>query len=342
MTIDNSSVKTLLLSAADLDELLDMKEVISAVEEAFRMVGLNKVQMPPKMYIFYDKFQGDLRCMPSYIEELELSAVKIVNVHPKNPKEHGIRSIMGTILLIDPRTGAPISIMDGTYITDMRTGAASGIASKYLARRGIKRLGIIGAGNQARRQLQANLESFGRLDQVNIYDLIPQKSARFAASASEKYPDRIGAVDAVDSPREAVEDMDIVVTCTPSKNPIVMDEWVTEGQHFNCIGADAPGKQELQSKIMTRAKIVIDDWDQASHSGEINMPLSEGVITQRSIYGNIGDVVVGHRPGRESDKEITIFCSTGLAVQDAVTARLAFNKAKERGLGSSLELVQSR
>lgn len=342
MAQDSASVKTLLLSAADLDELLDMKDVLFAVEEAFRMVGLKKVQMPPKMYIFYDKFEGDLRCMPSYIEDLELSTVKIINVHPRNPKEHGIRSIMGTILLIDPRTGAPISIMDGTYITDMRTGAASGIASRYLARSGPRRLGLIGAGNQAGRQLLANLESFGRLDLVNIYDILPEKSAKLAANASEKYADRIGEANAVSDPREAVEDMDIIVTCTPSRKPIVKDQWVTEGQHFNCIGADAPGKQELQSQIMTRAKIVIDDWAQASHSGEINVPLSERVITPESVYGNIGDIVAGKKPGRESDSEITIFCSTGLAVQDAVTVRLAYNKAKEKGLGMSLELVQSR
>lgn len=341
MAQDNASVKTLLLSAADLNELLDMKDVLFAVEEAFRMVGLKKVQMPPKMFIYYEKFEGDLRCMPSYIEDLELSAVKIVNVHPRNPKEHGIRSIMGTLLLVDPRTGAPVSIMDGTYITDMRTGAASGVASRLLARSGSKKIGIIGTGNQAKRQLQAHLESFGRLDQINLYDLIPEKSAKLAASASEKYSDRIGAVNAVDDPREAVEDMDIVVTCTPSRKPIVRNEWVTEGQHFNCIGADAPGKQELESHIMTRAKIVIDDWAQASHSGEINVSLSEGIITPEDIYGNIGDIVAGQKPGRMSDKEITIFCSTGLAVQDAVTARLIYNRAREKGLGTSLELVQS-
>lgn len=339
MAKEFAPVTPLLLSMAELKELLDMKDVLAIVEEAFRLVGLGKVQMPPKMYIFFEKYNGDLRCMPSYVEDLDLSAVKIVNVHTDNPKKSGLRSIMGTIILIDPRTGAPLAMMDGTHITDMRTGAASGIASKYLARKDARLLGLIGAGNQARRQFQGILEAFGGLDEVRIYDISPEASRSMTDEIYDNYRGRVASVAAVDDPRDAVEGMDIIVTCTPTRDPIVRNSWVSKGQHFNCIGADAPGKHEVESEVMTRMKIVIDDWEQALNSGEINVPISEGVISKKDIYANIGDIVCGTIPGRESDDEITLFCSTGLAIQDAMTAKAVYDAARKRGIGTEFEMI---
>jgi len=341
MAAKYDSVTTLLLSTSELRQLLDMKDVLKAVEEAFRLVGLGKVQMPPKMYLFFEKFNGDLRCMPSYVEDLALSAVKIVNVHMDNPEKHNLRSIMATILLIDPSSGAPIALLDGTHITDMRTGAASGVASKYLARKDSKTLGLIGTGFQARRQLQAILETFGSLELVRAFDRSRDASRRFIDKATESYGDRITSLEHVDNARDVVEEMDIVVTCTPSRLPIVKNDWVSAGQHFNCIGADAPGKHEIECEVMPRAKIAIDDWAQASHSGEINVPLSNGTICRESIYANIGDIVAGKKPGRTSDEEITLFCSTGLAIQDAITAKLAYDLAIERKVGTELKMIES-
>lgn len=236
-----------------------MSDVLSAVENAFRLRGLGRVQMPPKMYLFYEKHNGDLRCMPSYIEDIDISAVKVVNVHTDNPRKRNLRTVMATIILIDPSTGAPIAMMDGSVITDMRTGAASGVASKYLARKDSRSIGIIGAGAQSRTQLLAILSMLGRLDEVRIYDIMPEASRGFVEHATEKYSNRISSVTSVDDPEDAVVGMDILVTCTPSRKPIVRDSWISNGQHINCIGADAPGKQELESAILSRAKVVIDD-----------------------------------------------------------------------------------
>lgn len=339
MAKEFSSVKTLLLSTADLKKLLDMNDVLTAVETAFRLKGLGRVQMPPKMYIFFEKYNGDIRTMPSYIEDLGISAVKIVNVHADNPKKYNLRTVMATLVLIDPATGAPISIMDGSFITDMRTGAASGVASKFLARKDSRILGIIGAGAQSHTQLLAILDTFAKLDEVCVHDIIPEKAKAFAEEASRLYSKRIKSVKAVSDPKEAVQGMDIVVTCTPSRKPIVKDSWVSKGQHFNCIGADAPGKEELEPTILRRAKVVIDDWEQASHSGEINIPIAQGLFSEKDIYGNIGDIVAGKKPGRTSRDEITIFCSTGLAIQDAVTAKLAYDAAKRKGIGHEFEMI---
>jgi alanine dehydrogenase len=340
MTTKYSPVKTLLLSTADLKKVLDMNDVLTAVENAFRLRGLDRVQMPPKVYLFFDKFSGDLRTMPSYIEDIGVSAVKIVNVHADNPRKFGLRTVMATIVLIDPASGAPISIMDGSIITDIRTGAASGVASKYLARKDSRNLGIIGAGSQSRTQLLAILNTLIKLDDVKIFDIIPEKAKSFAEESNKAYSKRIKNVAAVDDPKDAVSGMDIIVTCTPSRKPIIKDSWVTKGQHINCIGADAPGKEELDPAILKRAKVVIDDWEQALHSGEINVPISKGLFSQKDVYGNIGEVVAGKKPGREAHDEITVFCSTGLAIQDAVTAKLAYDAAKKKGLGTEFEMIQ--
>ena len=339
MSAHHTSVKTLLLTGKQVKKILAMENVLGAVEDAFKHKGLEKVQMPPKAYLFYEKFDGDLRTMPSYVEDMDVSAVKIVNVHPQNAKNYGMRTVMGLLVLIDPHTGAPLAIMDATHITDMRTGAASAIASKYLARPNPRVLGIIGAGNQARTQMLALITQYGRFDEVRIFDLYPEKSKAVARQFRRLYRDRIGKVRSVSSAKDAVSGCDIVVTATSSRSPIVMDEWVGEGTHINCIGADAPGKQELDSRILKRARVIIDDWEQASHSGEINVPLSKGELTKDDVNGEIGLIVAGLSSGRQSDTEITVFCSTGLAVQDSLTAKIVYDAASKENVGRFVQIV---
>lgn len=339
MSTQHAPVKTLILTGKQVKKLLDMKEVLGAVEDAFRHKGLGKVQMPPKIYLFYQKHDGDLRTMPSYVEDMEVSAVKIVNVHPQNARKYGMRTVMAVLVLIDPHTGQPLAFMDATHITDMRTGGASAVASKFLARADSKVLGIIGAGNQARTQMLALVTQFGHFDEVRVYDLYPEKTKALVREFRRRYKEQVGAVRGVSSAKEAVVDSDIVVTATSSRAPIVMDEWVKEGTHFNCIGADAPGKQEMDPKILKRARLVIDDWEQASHSGEINVPLSQGLLTREDVAAEIGEVVAGLKPGRENDQEITVFCSTGLAVQDCLTAKIVYDRAIEQKVGRSMQIV---
>jgi alanine dehydrogenase len=339
MSAHHTSVKTLLLTGKQVKKILAMENVLGAVEDAFKHKGLEKVQMPPKAYLFYEKFDGDLRTMPSYVEDMDVSAVKIVNVHPQNAKNYGMRTVMGLLVLIDPHTGAPLAIMDATHITDMRTGAASAIASKYLARPNPRVLGIIGAGNQARTQMLALITQYGRFDEVRIFDLYPEKAKTVARQFRRLYRDRIGKIRAVSSAKDAVTGCDIVVTATSSRSPIVMDEWVGEGTHINCIGADAPGKQELDPRILKRARVVIDDWEQASHSGEINVPLSKGELTRDDVNDEIGRIVAGLSPGRQSDTEVTVFCSTGLAVQDCLTAKIVYDVASKEKVGRFVQIV---
>jgi len=331
-------MKTLLLTENDVKQLLSMDEVMKAVESAFREKGLAHAQMPAKLYLFYKKHNGDLRAMPSYLEELDISAVKVVNVHPENRVKYNLPTVMATIILINPKNGAPLAIMGGTWITDMRTGAAGGIAARYLARKNSKVVGFVGAGAQSKTQLLALLSLYRKLKEIRVWSRTEKTRDQFV---TEMEPVCGGSTEivSVGVVKDAAENVDIVVTTTPSTKPIVLSTWIAPGTHVNCIGADAPGKEELEPSILTKAKIIVDDWDQASHSGEINVPLTKGIITKKDVWGEIGEIVAGLKSGRTSSDEITVFTSTGLAVQDAVTAELAYRKALAKKIGSFIEII---
>ena len=320
------------LNQNDVKSVLDMPAAMDVVEKAFKQHGLKKVQMPPKTYLYFEKHNGDLRTMPSFLEAQDITGVKIVNVHPDNLKI-GLPTVMALVVLNSTETGAPLAIMDGTYLTDIRTGAAGGIAAKHLARPDSKVVGMVGAGNQARTQLLALAQVFD-IEQVRITSKVISHYKEF-----EKEMEGIVDCELLQTPHvEEVCDCDILVTTTPVRSPVVKSDWVKEGTHINAIGADAKGKQELDSQLLARAKVVVDDIVQASHSGEVNVPLSSGVISSEDIYCELGEVIAGVRSGRESDEEITVFDSTGLAIQDLSTANLVFEKAVERGIGMRLEM----
>lgn len=316
----------------EIKELLEMSEVISAVENAFKYHGLGRVQMPPKVYLYFEKYNGDLRAMPAYIPDTEEAGVKIVNSHPDNPSM-GLPTVLATYILNNPKTGAPLAIMNASYLTDIRTGAAGAVASKYLARKDSKVLGIIGCGRQAKTQILAISHIFD-LEKVLVYDKNQEQYKMLKKDFEE-----ISNFE-IDIDFREIKDVcksDIIVTTTPVKKPIIKSKWIENGTHINAIGADAPGKQELETEIIKRAKVVVDSWDQAYHSGEINIPISSGEISREKIYSELGNIVNGDKKGRENNEEITVFDSTGLAIQDVAVASLAYKKAKEKGIGVRLE-----
>jgi alanine dehydrogenase len=328
-------VKTLVLSEEAVKKLLTFEEVTDAVESAFRMKGLGHAQMPPKQYLFMKKYNGDVRTMPAYLEETDAVAIKVVNSHPENRK-HGLPTVMATIILVDPRTGTPIAIMGGTWITALRTGAAGAIAAKHLAKSNPKNVGFVGAGTQARTQLMG-LQSVFNIEEVRVWDLNEKAAAKYAEEMTIKYSQ--SSVCSVKSIEKAVQGADIIVTATPSRKPLVSAEWVNEGTHINCVGADAPGKQELDPAILVKSKIVVDDWSQSCHGGEINVPLAKGIIRREDVWGDICEIVAGLKQGRTSSEEITVFVSTGLAIQDAATANIVYRKALKQKIGKHVEIL---
>lgn len=325
--------KTLILSRKSIEKLVNMKKSIQAIESAFREYGLNRVQMPAKIYLYLNRYNGDFRAMPAYIERSERCAIKWVNVHPGN-KKFGLPSVMAVIILNDPRNALPLCIMDGTYATGLRTGAAGGVAAKYLARKDSKVAALVGCGIQARAQLQALCELFD-LQEVKVWGL---KSSYVENFIKDMRKCKVNLV-ATERIKDCVVDSDVIVTTTPSRKPIVKLKWLKKGAHINAIGADAKGKQEIEPAILKKAKIVVDAWEQASHSGEINVPLREGIISKRDIYADIGKIVSGKKKGRTSEGEITIFDSTGLAIQDVAIADLIYKTALAKKRGRWLEII---
>jgi alanine dehydrogenase len=243
---------------------------------------------------------------------------------------------MAKILLNDPETGLEFADLDGTHVTDYRTGAAGGVAAKYLARPEAARLGVIGAGAQARTQVAAVLK-VRPIREITVFNRHLAHSQAFADEVAARYGVRARATGEV---ADAVRGQDIVVTTTPSTTPVVPRAWVSPGTHINAIGADAAGKQELEAAILTAARVVVDDWAQASHSGEINVPLSKGELTRDQVYASLGEIVAGRKPGRQTPEEITVFDSTGLIIQDLALGLAVYKRAKERGLGEEKDFLK--
>ncbi|MEE9409421.1 MAG: ornithine cyclodeaminase family protein, partial [Candidatus Heimdallarchaeota archaeon] len=230
----------------------------------------------------------------------------------------------------------PLAIMDGTYVTAYRTGAAGAVAADVLARKESEIIGVIGAGTQARMQILALKEIFS-LKEVRVWDINSTARDLYSKEMSELLNI---TVEPVDNIKDAVTESDIVVTVTPSKKALVMKDWIKDGTHINSIGADAPGKQELDPRIVKMAdKVVVDSLDQCKVIGEIQHALRNGLINEKDIYAEIGQILIKEKKGRESKEEITLFDSTGLAAQDIAAANVVYKQAKERGIGSAVSLL---
>ncbi len=302
-----------------------MGEVLVAVEQAFRNFALGKGQMPSKLYVQTDK--GDFRAMPGALPGVV--GIKWVNVHPRNPKI-GLPTVMAVLIYSDPDTGYPLAVMDATEITAFRTAATSAIASKYLARPDSSTLGLIGTGRQACPHLKAHALLF-KFDVIKIFDVRPE--------ALDSFINYFPQLNIKKATLEEAASSDIVCTLTPAKRPVVGSAYIKAGTHINAVGADAAGKQELDPKILGIARVFVDDIEQASHGGEINVPIQQGLFKKEQIAGTLGQVITNLTTGRQNSQEITVFDSTGLAVEDVATAQLIYRKAKAKGTYMALDIV---
>jgi ornithine cyclodeaminase/alanine dehydrogenase len=225
--------------------------------------------------------------------------------------------------------------MNGTYITAVRTGAASGVATRILARPDASTAGIIGAGVQAKTQLEA-VAAVRPIREARVFDVIPEAADRYAAEMSEKLGIRVTRADTAEA---AVRDMDVVCAASTSKTPVVLGAWLNPGAHINGVGSHSVDARELDTEAIVRSKVVVDTTDAAlAEAGDLITPIQEGAITADHIHAELGDMITGKKPGRTSDQEITLFKSQGIAIQDVATAQLVYQKAKERGIGTEVNL----
>lgn len=325
----------LILSREDVKSVLTMSDCIDAVEEAFRQLALGNVVMPTRPTIRIPKYKALVNAMPAYIGGIDALGVKLVGGYLDNPSLHGLPVVQATILLNDGTNGTTLAVMDGTFITAMRTGATSGVATKYLARADAVTAGIIGAGVQARTQLAA-VCAVRPITSARVFSRSAERRAAFAeAMAAELGID----VSPVDSAEAAVRGSDVVCTASTSKTPVVVGEWFEPGAHINGVGSHSVDARELDAATVLRSKVVVDTMDAAmAEAGDLLMPIADGLITQDHITAALGEIVTGQKPGRESDSEITLFKSQGLAIQDVATAALVYRIANERGIGTRATL----
>ena len=342
-------MQTLLLNNDDVDENARMDRVIDAIRGAFTAYERGNAKMPAKSYIDLPEYDGDFRSMPAYLdvrgedtaEETgwDAAGIKWVNVHTDNPSDHDLPTVMGTMIYSDPETAFPLAILDGTTITMKRTGAAAAVATDHLAVPDATSLGIVGAGVQSYTQLEAIAE-VRDIETVVVSDLDEARVARFIDAFEDRFDVRAGSI-------SEAGHCDILSTVTPVETPIVGLDDVGEHTHINAMGADAAGKHELDDELLLDATVVIDDHEQCTHSGEINVPYAAGTLTDGDIYGESGEIVVGNRAGRSGAAEtgadgvtgVTVFDSTGLAIQDVAAARVVYEQAAANDNGYPFDLL---
>lgn len=320
--------KVLLISEEDVKSKLDMKKSIEIVERVFNAHGNKEVLMPSKITLDlgegndWPPYGGSFNAMPAYLgEDFDAAGVKWVCGFNDNFKK-GIPYINGSIILSDVRTGEQIALMDGSYITDIRTGAATGVAVKYLARKNAKVVGIIGAGVQGKMNLRAIKEVID-IEQVKIVDIREEKAKEYATEMSKE----LGIeVIAVKTNKEAVEGSDIIVTVTIADEPLVMNEWLKEGSLVLSVGSF----QELDEQIpLTTDKLVVDSWAQNAHRGELCKLVHDGKISEENIYAELPDIVAGKKSARENDKEKICACLIGMGSTDIGIADTIYKEIKD-------------
>lgn len=320
--------KILYLSKADVAATgVTMKEIIDALEIAFREHAEGRVEMPPKPGI-HPRPESFIHAMPAYIPALKSAGIKWVSGFPENPKRN-LPYITGLIILNDDETGLPLAVMDATWITGMRTGAATAIAAKYLARPDSKTVGILGCGVQGRTNLEA-LKVLFPITHVVAYDVLPEAAERYAREMHERFGVEVTIAK---QPREAVDGMDIVVTAGPIlKQPhaTIKAGWLNEGAFASLVDFDSYWDG---AAIREASKFCTDDIPQLEYYRSIgyfqNIP---------PVYASVGELVAGKKRGRENARERTMTANLGLAMDDMATAPLVYKRAVERGIGVGLPL----
>jgi alanine dehydrogenase len=323
-----------LLTEQQVHSLLPMGDLIPAMEAALAKFSAREVLQPVRSVLTVGPTKAYFGLMPAYVPAPASLGAKLVTVFGDNHKKN-LPSHLATILLLDPETGALLAMMDGRYITEARTAAVSAVSTRFLGRADASTLAIIGSGVQARSHLEA-YQHVRQLKEVRIWSPRPQSRRQFVDEMSPTAG--IPIVDA-ESAEAAVRGADLIVLVTSSPTPVIDDAWVSPGAHVVCVGACRPTQREMPPLLVKRSLLYVDSRDAAVvESGDVVMNVAEGLFDASHIRGELGEVVLGRTGGRNSDADVTVFKSLGMAVEDVVAADLVFRRAVESGAGTELTL----
>lgn len=328
---------TLILNKEDIKKVLTMRETINILEKGFREFGLGRVRMPQRHVIRVT--DGACIFMPACLESQGAVGIKVVTYFKNNPSDYGLPSILATVMLLDPASGKLLAIMDGEFLTAMRTGAASGLATKYLAREQACVLGVLGSGAQAVAQIAAVCE-VRPIKRVKVFSPnLKSKRDRFLRELTTlMISDIEKEIQIADSAEEAVRGSDVIVLASSATEPIINGDWVENGSHINAIGGHTPSTRELDTQTVVRSKIICDSVEACLvEAGDLLIPIAEGRLKREDVTIGLGDVVLDESKGRASDNEITLFKSVGLAFEDISTALFVHQSASRQTIGVQFE-----
>jgi alanine dehydrogenase len=324
----------LILTEPQVQALIDVDELITALERAHIQYSAGKTVMPVRLVVPLPQIDGRITAMPGFLNEDRALGMKVVTYFQNNPKQN-LPSILATIMLFSTETGKMMAVMDGGYITAIRTACASAMATKVLSNPTASVLGVLGAGVQARAHIRA-LCRVRRLQTIKIYSL----SGRSATKVNQELESEIGvAIETAKSAEETVRGSDLIVTATTAKEPIVSARWLQPGAHINAIGSHRPDARELDGATLARSKVFVDSREAImAECGDVLLALEEKSVMQDHVQTEIGEVLAGTKPGRSKPDEVTLYKSVGIAIQDVATADLVYHKALEQTLGTNVAL----
>lgn len=334
------------LSAADIQKVFTITDALEAVEEAYRQKAEGAGVAWPMVYEAFEEGVSDMDIRSGRLAASGVFGLKLTAWFSENPAK-GMPEIFGTTLICDDTTGAPLALLNASAITGLRTGAAAALGIKWLARKDASRLLVAGAGHMSTFMVAASLVACPSITHVEVWDpkradapveRVEQMRETVAALLAAAGVDRAFELVAVGDGERAAGAADAIVTITPATAPIIKRDWVRPGTHVSCVGADMPGKQELESALVAAARLYVDDRAQSVASGELEVPVSEGAISPEDIVAELGEVIAGKAAGRTSDDEITVFDTSGIAVQDLASSKIAYERALAAGLGTVTEL----
>lgn len=321
------------LSAADVRQALPMSEAIESMRSAFGQLSNNQADMPLRTRMQTE--QGLLLLMPAYLRQSRELAFKMVSIWSDNPSR-GLPAIVALATVIDPDTGLPLALINGEALTGLRTGAGGGLATDLLARSDAQIVTVFGSGVQARAQLEAACV-VRKVREVRLVGRTPSSVEKFAQEISA-WPDA-PQVSIAGSRNDAIKDADIIIAATTSKTPVFDGRYLSPGAHITGVGSFSPQMQEVDEVTVKKAKIVVDSLQAClAEAGDLLIPLEKNIISKLDIHGELGAIVNGEIPGRESAEEITFFKSVGVAVQDAAAANAILREAEAQGLGTVVQL----
>ncbi len=328
-------MEILLLFERDIRAIAGPAEALPAVREAFAGLARGEAVLPGVINLDIPENRTEVHVKGAYLRGTPFFSVKVASGSYDNPAR-GLPVGSGMVLVFDATTGFPRAVLfDNGYLTELRTGAAGALAADLLAKREVARVGIVGVGSQARYQLHALL-GVRTPERVIAYGRSEAKATAYAKEMEDRHGVRVLPAKTVE---QAVRGSDVVITVTPSHEPLVRLEWVLPGTHITAVGSDGPDKQELDVGVLQKAdKVVADRLDQCLALGEIHHAVAAGVLRPEDVYAELGEIAAGRKKGRERDEEITVADLTGVGVQDAAVANLVLGEALRRGIGKILDV----